>query len=256
MNWTIFSGSTRNFAHCYLARTRCCSHLAKIATMKRSQLIEDLPRDIEQTVFAAEVSRPLRELNMLFLEMMIESASDVSANARPTLVTALTHELQRLTAAARERLASCPVALLDLGFGEQPWSAASVSKRPYRTAAVSGEFGKIAAIRVASATLTLGWTLARWRTEVACIVFGMSESAIHQVSALGGPQSIHQWAEANSHRVRPRWEEQPRIWWKLLRIALEGPHGRLPPLSMYVLRRQLADLVSMEGARSAIAKHD
>jgi hypothetical protein len=214
-------------------------------------MIANVARDIDEAIFTLDVLRPLRELNLLFLDLMTDCARDTNSHTKPTLVTELSQDLQRLTSAAVNRLAACSIALVDLGFDRRSWNSTPiVSNGLERAAAPPGVFDRIAAVGVANATVTLAWTLARWHTEVARIVFGMSESAIREVSALGGPHTIHQWSQANPHRVRPRWERQPRIWWKLLRIAQEEPQGRLPPLSMYALQRQLADLVSMESATS------
>lgn len=199
---------------------------------------------------------PLHELNDAFLQLMVDSAHRSTTDSGPLLIATLREDLCRLDTLARHRLAKCPVALVDLGFAELArWESLPQGGPPPKVGSpVVDAFPRLPSTQVAYGALTLAWTQAQTSRESACIIFGMTPECVASLSALG-LQRLQVTAERHPEWVRPRWEAQPRVWSTVLRMALEPTPAQSPSLSLYLLQRQLADLVP-ESAVSRATRAD
>lgn len=203
----------------------------------------------EPEFFNEDALQGVFDINRSVIELLIAAAERPDSESRPQVVVALGPTLLSLGAAARQRLAQCPVALVDLEFRNVEWWRQSESGQGGSAAHPSslGCFPRLQAIQLAIATLTLAWSLVRSSRETAGIIFGMAPECAARLAGLGAP-AIQRLAETRAHCIRPRWDSDATFWRELLRIAqaADSPaHPRLPPIGVYALQRQFADLVPL-----------
>jgi hypothetical protein len=195
---------------------------------------EENPRSF---AFSEASLTTLFELNGFFLELLAEAARNPTA--KPAWSAALRPQASQLTAAARARVARCPVCLVDVGFHDETrWGSQTSERRlPEEVSGLSP--GRT--IELTQMAVTLAWTIARASPEAACVIFGMTSSCVQLVSGL----SLHRipWlAERNAPAIRPAWADRPQIWQHLLSLSDPPPASRLPPLHVRAMQRQLAAL--------------
>jgi len=180
------------------------------------------------------------ELNTLFLSTLARIAADPTIAIAGDAVGKLALSLSRQTVTARETLAQCPIALVEMGFRDgERWARAI--EEPERTIiSPGGIFPYLDAIRLANQTLMLAWTTAQTAWQGACIVFGMTREVADRL-ARTSLQTVQRIAERYPHWVRPIWEHQPEMWDYLVSMS-NSPPKKLPPVGLRALQRRLADL--------------
>jgi hypothetical protein len=209
----------------------------------------NLLKMLEQSFFSESTLRPLHELNESLLRLLIEAARRPEVGTTPGLVATLRKQLVALDAPSVGRLASCHIALVDLGFMDQDrWTAIAKHQDPPPSA--DGGLPRLPAIHLAHATLTLAWTLLHASKETASVIFGMAPSIAAGIAGLG-VQTIQDVAERYPHWVHPRWAGRPGIWFNLLRMAQEPTQPRNSSLSLYLLQHQFADLLPQTSTNRA-----
>lgn len=167
---------------------------------------------------------PIAEINQALLEALRAAARDPSRARLPRLLLALREEWVRLDQAALERAAACPYLLLDAGLGQVPFgerTLLSVMDVP-----ASGYLSDADGAALMRRALLLGWHLARANRLAARVLFGMS-GPVAQRLALSRLQELDAFAQRAAPGVKPRWEQQPRVWQQLLRAARRGPATQL-----------------------------
>jgi hypothetical protein len=206
--------------------------------------------DAKPRLFSETSLAPVFELNRLFLDALIEAAARPASEARPRLASTLQQPLTQLTSAARDRLAHCPICLIDAGFRDDArWVAfATQSNAPLKSPGVV--FPRLQALKLALQAFTLAWTTARASLEGACLIFGMSQNSA-KVIARASIQTMHGVAERHADWLRPVWEDQPIIWHHLLAMAMRETESQ-PSLGMRALQRRLADLEPATGESNEI----
>ncbi|MEO7805517.1 MAG: hypothetical protein ABIT36_02575 [Steroidobacteraceae bacterium] len=138
---------------------------------------------------------------------------------------------------ASQRLASCPYALIDVGFGDlQRWRAVQQgavhdSPRTIGTAC----FDPAGAPPFLRRVLMYGWHLARAHRQIARVVFGMTPAAAQYIAALT-LTNLDRIAERHTHWLRPRWETHPQIWRQLLTCAGDADRGALQQATLHGLQ--------------------
>ncbi len=167
---------------------------------------------------------PIAEINQALLEVLRAAAQDPTRPRVPSLLLALRGDWLRLDQAALERAAACPYLLLDAGlaqpsFGER--TPAGVMERP-----ASGYLSGAEGVALVRRALLLGWHLTRSNRLAARVLLGMS-GTVAQRLAISRLQELDALAERAACGVKPRWEQQPRVWEQLLRAARRGPAQQL-----------------------------
>jgi hypothetical protein len=204
--------------------------------------------DSASCAFSEAALTTLFELNGFFLELLAEGARNPPAQS-PAWSAALRPQLSQLTAAARARIARCPVCLIDVGFRDEArWGSQSSERRLPQE--VSG-LPPGRTIELTQMAVTLAWTISRASPEAACIIFGMTPASVRLLSGL----SLHRipWlAERNAPAIRPAWADRPQIWQHLLSLSDPPPASRLPPLHVRAMQRQLAELTLATSASPPI----
>lgn len=203
----------------------------------------------EPEFFNEDALQGVFDINRSVIELLVAATERPDSESRPQVVVALGPTLLSLGAAARQQLARCPVALVDLEFRNVEWWRQIESGQGGAAARPSslGCFPRLQAIQLALATLTLAWSLVRSSRETASITFGMAPECAARLAGLGAP-AIQHLAETHAHCIRPRWDGNATFWRELLRIAqaADSPtQPRLPPIGVYALQRQFADLVPL-----------
>ena len=180
----------------------------------------------------------LFELNGFFLELLAEAPCNPTGKS-PAWSAALRPQARQLTAAARARIARCPICLVDVGFHDEArWGSQSSERRLPEE--VSG-LPPGRTIELTQMAVTLAWTIARASPEAAYIIFGMTPDSVRLVSGLS-LNRIPWLAERNAPAIRPVWADRPQIWQHLLSLSDPPPTSRLPPLHVRAMQRQLAAL--------------
>jgi len=195
--------------------------------------------------FSEAALTAVSELNAFFLDLLTTLARD--ASRQPAWEAALQGELSHLTSAARARIARCPVCLVDAGFQDERRWTSPASDGGACTSAATVEVPLARSAELTQMTVMLAWSIARTRTEAACIIFGMSPQCARLVANL----SVHRipvLAERNAPHVRPAWADDPQIWRHLLNPSAAVPPSRLPPLHVRAMQRQLAEVALATGA--------
>jgi hypothetical protein len=160
--------------------------------------------------------QPVYELNLQCVELLVKAAS----MAVPELPLARQFQgpLQNLSQDARARIAQQSFLLADMRLTRPDWWDSAL-KSPSRASIVlvRPAFSKASAIQLGRATITL----LRHSTHIfgleACLL-GAHPSVLKSISALSLSE-IDRVTERNFPQVRPRWENRPAFWQKLLQAA-------------------------------------
>ncbi len=167
----------------------------------------------------AALLAPIAEINQALLEALRAAAQDPSRALLPPLLLGLREEWIRLDQAALERAAACPYLLLDTGVAQL--TCIEAASAGVMDAPASGYLSGAEGVALMRRALLLGWHLARANRLAARVLFGMS-APVAQRLALSRLQDLDALAERSAPGVKPRWEQQPRVWQQLLRAARRG----------------------------------
>ena len=191
-------------------------------------------RDIDEEVVGALVAArgrlsmvcephgSLRELNEQCLDLLAgqAAAQPKHGNQLLRLVGDLWSSFDRT---ARERAASCPYLLLDVGFTDLTrWRRShgqEVNKPP--PVPYGGFFTVPQAASVAKRVFMYAWNLASSSSMTAQLTLGTPERCTQLISTCTVTQ-IHELAEQHPEWLRPRWPTKVNVWRNLLLAAASG----------------------------------
>ncbi len=156
------------------------------------------------------------EINRQALDLMVAMAVNPTYSS-PVLVGSAS-AWRDVPERALEQLATSPGLLVDAYFADElrwrsPLRVDAVDE-PLEVRAFTGRGAEEFIRRV----LVLGWHLARADRRLARMVLGMSPSCAEHLSRLR-LKDIDWMAQHRAGWVRPRWEQQPRVWRNLLESA-------------------------------------
>ena len=180
------------------------------------------------------------ELNTLFLSALARLGTASGYATANDSIGKLAWLVSRQTVTARETLAQCPIALVDMGFRDTERWVQAIEQTDRQIASPGGIFAMLDSIRLAHQTLTLAWSTAQTAWQGACIMFGMTRSVAERL-AHTSLQTVQRVAERYPHWVRPIWEHQPEMWDYLVDVS-NSPPKKLPTVGLRALQRRLADL--------------
>jgi len=163
--------------------------------------------------------RPRQEVQVVN-QRCIEGLTQAARMARPEtspLVTELREVLLQMTPETRARAARRTFLLVDMELGNTNlWRR--FKSHPARVEAAligRGTFARAAAIQLAREILILAWYGVRTDRPGANLLLGMS-AAVSDIIAGLSLADINRIAERQFRHVRPRWEDRPDLWLKLL----------------------------------------
>jgi len=200
------------------------------------------------TVFAQlESLETLVELNQQCLDLLAEQAAAQPLHGN--LFLRQVGEIWRsLDSSARQRAASCPYLLVDVGFTDpNRWRRSPGQLLNAPTVPYGGFFTVPRASAVADQVFMYAWYLTQAKGLFAQLHLGISTTCAHLISACTLPQ-IHDLAKQHPEWMRPRWPTKMRLWRDLLLAAASGDGRALEHARMHGLQL-LASEVRSASAR-------
>ena len=170
----------------------------------------------------SEAERPLfgsYEVNERCIEMLVNAARH--EQDRPfALVSELRELLRSLDPPTRQRAAQLTFLLVDMEFANPDWwhAARNHPSQQMRTPLWRGCFPRPSAIQLARATLLLAWNSLRADPVTARILLGMAPGVSDLIADLKFDE-IDRIAQKRFRHVRPRWDDRPAVWRRLLLAA-------------------------------------
>jgi hypothetical protein len=175
------------------------------------------------------------ELNEQCLDLLAEQAA-----AQPLHGNQLLRQVgeiwRSLDSSARQRAASCPYLLVDVGFTDpNRWrrSAGQLVNAP--AVPYGGFFTVPRAGAVADQVFMYAWYLTQSKGLFAQLHLGISPPCAHLISGWTLPQ-IHELAKQHPEWMRPRWLTKVRLWRDLLLAAASGDGRALERARMHGLQ--------------------
>jgi hypothetical protein len=185
------------------------------------------------------------------LESVLEVNEQVLALLRAQCLAGLTQPfllrdvgalLLDLDAKSLRRAAASAVLLVDAGLADaRLWSDAIVGAVNDRQPLLSMPFFTVdGAVAVMRLVMTQAWHLARSEPAAARLLLGVS---VANLAVIGGCtlNRLIRLAETRSEWLRPRWENRPKVWCDLLRVAGAGESGALERMRVRGLQLLAAD---------------
>jgi hypothetical protein len=189
---------------------------------------------------------PLAELNAECLGLLATRAADGNpADPAPRLLSALRESWATLPAQAVRRLSAAPFSLFDAGFTSAPrWLELRTRGVHDHSQPIEPAYFEIAAARsITRRMLVYGWHLARSRPRAACLVFGVTNTAIESLAACS-LTALEAAADRNADALRPRWANQIGFWRELLAASSAGADARLHELLLGGIQRLAAETLA------------
>jgi hypothetical protein len=171
-----------------------------------------------EPLWFTEALKLLQEVNGRLLDLLA-LASQLPIEVHLPLAVDLSDVLEKMDSAARARAAACPFLLIDGGFQDlERWSRVRWGAEPVEARAEC--FPRPQALELAHMTFMLAWSLVRSNRNAACTMLGLSAGCTQVIGDLR-LQDLQRIAVTHSAWIRPRWENRPDIWRRLLRTGDE-----------------------------------
>ena len=209
----------------------------------------DSPRP--STVSVLQSLAPLREVNDRCIEMLAVAARKERAGSL-ALIAHIKDVLLRVTPEIRARAAEHPVLLTDMQFTSVLWwrVARAHPARPAPLPSWRGSFPKSAAISLARATLMLAWHSLRSSPESA-VLLGVAPGVADLIAELS-LTDIDSIVDRRFQHLRPRWEDRPAVWRRLLLAAEDEDFRKMRDFNLYSLQLVTGELwAPVSGPRDA-----
>lgn len=187
---------------------------------------------------------PLHEVNERCLTLLAETARQ-QKHGTSSLVIALRRPLLAMTPEARARASRRAVLLLDMAFRDRLWwvGARAHPRRATRTLLEHDVFPAPSARYLARATLVLAWHSVRADRTAAGALLGVS-CAVAEIIAGLSLEELDLIAERRFRSLRPRWEDRPALWRKLLLSVESSDYRREREFNLLSLKLVIGELLS------------
>lgn len=140
-------------------------------------------------------------------------------------------------ARALERMARCPMVLLDLHFDDLQWwlwaQRCLTSSVPLKEPAAL--FTQEEATPFVRELLTEAWTLARSQPRAAHLIFGMTQEVTNAIAQFP-LQDLDAIAASHARCLAPRWRECRPFWAKLLSAAASNDDDALTAVHLHCVQ--------------------
>jgi len=191
---------------------------------------------------------PLAELNEQLLELLCGAELPAASGARAVGAWPLGNlaaELRALTPVMRSRLARCPYLLIDAAFGQsERWHGPLI--RVMDAAPAGGQFASAEGRTLLRRSLLFAWHLAGSNRAMARITLGMSSDCAERIAQFR-LRDLEWLAELSPPWIRPRWDDQPLHWQRLIAAARREPPLLLRQLQWHGLALLAARAGQAEG---------
>ncbi|MGH8237153.1 MAG: hypothetical protein ACREXP_09050 [Steroidobacteraceae bacterium] len=147
--------------------------------------------------------------------------------------------------AVRGRAARQPFSLIDMEFRDLGWWQAvnSNPKRSWKDRPWRAVTPKRPTTQLAQTLLTSAWHMARADAEATAVVYGMSPKVAQLIAQLR-LTDIESIAEYQYRQLRPRWEERPAVWRRLLVAAHADDVASMRSFTVYALQLIAGEMIS------------
>jgi len=185
-----------------------------------------------------------QEVNERCIEMLISIARH-----EQTRSFALVSEVRELLKSADRSMRLCAARvsflLVDMEFGNPDfWHVVcSHPGQQLKTPLWRGSFPRGSAIQLAHATLMLAWNSLRTDPLTARILLGMAQLVAERIARLKF-EEIDRIAHKRFRHVRPRWDDRPAVWRRLLLAAQTNDAKLLGALNLHALQLLTGELLS------------
>jgi hypothetical protein len=185
------------------------------------------------------------EVNERCLEMLVNAARH-EVKASFGLVGELRELLKATDPPVRQRAAARTFLLVDMEFGNADWwrGAGSQLSQQVRLPGWRGSFPRASATQLARSTLLLAWNSLRAARDPqsARLLLGMSAEVSDLIASLRLDQ-IDRIAQKRFRFVRPRWEDRPAVWRRLLLAAQTQDSKLMGEFNLHALRLLAGELM-------------
>lgn len=209
------------------------------------------PQEEEHPPPAVRPRQEVQRVNQRCIEGLIQAARMARPDMAP-LVTELREVLLRMTPETRARAARRTFLLVDMELGNRDLWRRFKSHRARIQFAVKGHgtFPRAAAIQLARAILILAWYGVRTDRYGANLLLGMS-TAVSDIIAGLSLADIDRIAERQFCYVRPRWEDRPDLWLRLLSASQTPDIRRARDINLRGLQLIVGAVVIPTSVRAA-----
>ena len=168
---------------------------------------------------SADALAPICDINEQCLQMLVETARASQSSAEPFIRQLLTL-IQSLDATTLATAARFPFLLVDFSFRDPEWWNAIATGDDSASSDVAwlSPFSRTTTTALARATIMLAWHTVRIDAETSVVLLGITPEVAHLLRSLR-LQDIDRIAERHFRRIRPRWEDRPGVWRRLLTCA-------------------------------------
>jgi len=199
----------------------------------------------------------VHEVNERCIEMLVSSARQEQTPSF-ALVLELRELLKSADRALRQRAARVSFLLVDMEFGNPDfWHVVcSHPAQQLKMPLWRGSFPRGSAIQLAHATLVLAWNSLRTDPSTARVLLGMARSVAELIGRLKFDE-IDRIAHKRFRHVRPRWDDRPALWRRLLLAAQSDDAKLMGAVNLHALQLLTGELLSdaeRAGAPLAVAR--
>lgn len=179
----------------------------------------------------------VHEVNERVVELLTRLASVDWSRSECLVINHCGDLLRRLDQNARRRMATLPVLMLDVHFGDEGWWSGVIAKPTMQSDPVghTKRFPRRHAVELLRQCLVLAWTTVRVDSRAARLLFGMSTGVARLVADLN-LQDIDRVTARFSHELSLRWESRPEYWRRLLFAAIENNEKNMHQLHLYTIQ--------------------
>jgi len=191
----------------------------------------------EFTWKGAHALRRVYALNDRCLELLVQLARTERTRLNLAIVNQHRSLWRSLSASARRRAALTPYLLVDVHFQDVDWWRWAKAPRAGGRRGVISQpafSGKVAA-ELMRETLMLAWSTVVLDRGTAGVLLGMTPGVSEIIAALG-PQDVERTIARHNRHLRPRWEDFPAFWGRLLEAAQKGDEEALLEVRLYGLQ--------------------
>lgn len=156
-----------------------------------------------------------------------------------------------LSTTARRYAASMPFLLVDARFQDADWWRCAKDPRAGRMRKMGPQaaFSGKAAGELMREALMLAWSTAAVDRGTASVLLGMTPVVCSLIADLS-PQDVERIAASNSRYLRPRWDDLPAFWGKLLTAARDADEDALHEVRLHGIQLLGSELLPLLEGRS------
>lgn len=187
----------------------------------------------------------LVELNEQCLDLLAEQAAAQPAHGN-MLLRQVGDVWRGLDRSARQRAASCPYLLVDVGFTDSSRWRRSTDLNDAAAVPYGGFFTVPRATAVADQVFMYAWYLTQSKALSAQLHLGVSAACAHFISGRTLSQ-IHDLAKQHPDWMRPRWPTKVRMWRDLLLAAASADGRALERVRMHGLQLLASEVRAAAG---------